>query len=172
MTAPNAQLRIIQKKIERAVFQAQKIAARQLVQILIDAIRTRTRLLGELADGSSVPSNEGSTVKYRERYAKNLDSDTSPDKSNATATGQLLNSMKGKAVGARITIDLKTGRRKELSGSSSRTTNSKVNEYYENVKGEYGPKKREWLKLSDEERAEAIDYASEIIKEELKKVLK
>lgn len=172
MSSPSAQMRIIQRKIQNAVFQAQKKAARELIQVIIDAIRTRTRLLGELADGTPIPSNEDSTVKYRQRYSKNLDSDTSPGNSNATATGQLLNSMKGKASGTKITIDLKSGRRKELSGSKSTQTNTQVNEYYENIKGEYGPKKREWLKLSETEKQEAIDYATEIIKEEIKKVLK
>ena len=54
MTA-SAQIRIAQKKIKNAVFQAQKKAARELVQILIDVIRTRTRLLKELANGSAIP---------------------------------------------------------------------------------------------------------------------
>lgn len=180
MANPSAQMRIIQKKIERAVFQAQKIAARQLVQVLIDAIRTRVRLLKELADGAPIPGFPNSVVtkngkkitlpyslyvKQRERYSSRLDADTAPDVSNATATGQMLNSMKGKANGTKITIDLKTGRRKELSGAKSSLTNSQVNKYYEEKKGE-------WFNISDTERAEAIDYASKIIKEELKKVLK
>lgn len=165
MTKPSAQMRIIQKKIERAVFQAQKKAARELIQVIIDAIRTRTRLLRELASGKSIPKNEESTIKQRERHAKNLDADTSPSTSNATATGQMLNSMKGKASGTKITIDLRSGRRKELSGSRPTQTNTEVNKYYEEKKGE-------WFALSGAERAEAIDYAAEIIKEEIKKVSK
>lgn len=165
MASPSAQMRIIQKRIQNAVFQAQKKAARELIQVIIDAIRTRTRLLGELASGKAIPKNEDSTIKYRERYARNLDADTSPGTSNATATGQMLNSMKGKAVGAKIIIDLKSGRRKELSGSKSTQTNTEVNKYYEEKKGE-------WFALSKEEKQEAIDYATEIIKEEIKKVSK
>ena len=168
----SASLRLQQRKIKNAVFQAQKKAARELVQVLIDVIRTRTRLLGELVDGKPIPGNEESTIKYRERYSKNLDSDTTPQKSNATATGQLLNSMKGKAVGTKITIDLKTGRRRELSGSKSKLTNTEVNEYYENRDLKYGPKKREWFGLQDNEINELIDYATDLIKEEIKKVLK
>jgi type II secretory pathway pseudopilin PulG len=165
MAAPSAQMRIIQKKIERAVFQAQKKAARELIQVIIDAIRTRTRLLKELASGKQIPANDDSTIKARERYSKRLDADTTPSTSNATATGQMLNSMKGKANGTKITIDLKSGRRKELSGAKSTLTNSEVNKYYEEKKGE-------WFALSDAERTEAIDYAAEIIKEEIKNVLK
>jgi hypothetical protein len=164
MTA-SAQLRIIQKKIANATFQAQKKAARELVQILIDTIRTRTRLLGELASGKTIPRNEDSTVRYRERYSDRLDSDTSPATSNATATGQLLNSMKGKAIGTKIVIDLKTGRRKELSGSKSKITNTEVNKYYQEKKGE-------WFALQEAEKEEAIAYAAEIIKQEIQKVSK
>jgi len=164
MTA-SAQLRIAQRKIQNALFQAQKKAARELVQILIDTIRTRTRLLKELASGSPIPNLSPSTIKSRERYSRNLDSDTSPNTSNATATGQMLNSMKGKAVGTKITIDLKTGRRKELSGSKSKLTNSEVNKFYEEKKGE-------WFNIQEAERQEAIDYAAEIIKQEILKVSK
>lgn len=166
MTA-SAQLRIQQKKIERAIFQAQKRAARELIQIIIDTIRTRTRLLGEFADGSKIASKKLSPlyVKQRERYSNNLDSDTTPTTSNATATGQMLNSMKGKASGTKITIDLKTGRRKELAGNKSKLTNSEVNKHYEENKGE-------WFALQESEKQEAIDYAAEIIKEEIKKVSK
>jgi hypothetical protein len=164
MTA-SAQLRIMQKKIENAIFQAQKKAARELVQIIIDVVRTRTRLLKELASGKQIGKNEPSTIAYRERYSKNLDSDTSPSTSNATGTGQLLNSMKGKASGTKITIDLKSGRRKELSGSKSKITNTEVNKYYEEKKGQ-------WFALQEKEKEEAIAYAAEIIKQEIQKVSK
>lgn len=167
MAEPSAQLRIMKKRIENAIFQAQKKAARELVQVIIDAIRTRTRLLGELANGESISSKPLSKgyIKQRERHSSNLDSDTSPSTSNATATGQMLNSMKGKASGTKITIDLKTGRRRELSGSKSTQTNTQVNKYYEENKGE-------WLALSISEKQEALDYATEIIKQEIKNVSK
>lgn len=163
----SAALRLQQKKIKNAVFQAQKKAARELVQVLIDVIRTRTRLLGEFADGTKIASKELSNkyIQARKRYSNRLDPDTTPETSNATATGQMLNSMKGKAVGTKITIDLKTGRRKELDGRKSNLTNSQVNEYYEKQKGE-------WFNLQDSEINELIDYATESIKEEIKKVLK
>lgn len=165
MAQASAQLRIAQKRIQNAVFQAQKKAARELIQVIIDAIRTRTRLLAELANGSPIPKNADSTIRGRERYANRLDQDTAPSISNATATGQMLNSMKGKAIGTKIIIDLKNGRRTELSGSKSTQTNTQVNKYYEEKKGE-------WFQLSKEERAEAIDYATEIIKQEILKVSK
>jgi hypothetical protein len=164
MTA-SAQIRIFEKKIKNAIFQAQKKAAREIVQVLIDAIRTRVRLMHELASGSKIPSLKPSTIKARERYSQNLDADTSPSTSNATATGQMLNSMKGAANGTKITIELKKGRGKELAGNKSKLTNSQVNKYYEESKGE-------WFALQAEEKEEAIAYATEIIKEEIRKVLK
>ena len=161
----SAALRIQQKKIQNAVFQAQKKAARELVQVLIDVIRTRTRLLAELVNDSKIPGLSDGYVKKREKYSNGLDADTSPSTSNATATGQMLNSMKGKASGTKIIIDLKTGRRKELAGNKSKLTNSQVNKYYEESKGE-------WFGLQAAEKEEAIAYAAEIIKEEILKVSK
>lgn len=162
----SAQLRIYQKKIQNAIFQAQKKAARELIQIIIDTIRTRTRLLKELANGSKIPALESEAYKkLRAKYANRLDADTSPNESNATATGQMLNSMKGKANGTKITIGLKSGRRKELDKRKPSQTNTQINSHYEKGKGE-------WFALQQSEKQEAIDYATEIIKEEIKKVSK
>lgn len=167
----SAALRLYQKKINNAVYQGQKKAARELVQVIIDVIRTRTRLLKQLANGNQIPEfkkdSEGksSYIKTRERFSNRLDSDTAPETSNATATGQMLNAMKGKAVGTLISIDLKTGRRKELNKTKPKLTNSEVNKYYEESKGE-------WFQLQKEEREEAVTYAAEIIKQEILKVSK
>ena len=162
----SAQLRIYQKKIKNAIFQAQKKAARELIQIIIDTIRTRTRLLKQLANGSTIPALESAAYKkLRAKNANRLDADTSPNESNATATGQMLNSMKGKATGAKITIDLKSGRRKELTGNKSTQTNTQINSHYEKSKGE-------WFALQQSEKEEAIAYAAEIIKQEIQKVSK
>ena len=165
MTA-SAQIRLAQKKIKNAVFQAQKKAARELVQILIDVIRTRTRLMKELASGAAIPRlTSKQYIAKREKFASGLDADTSPNTSNATATGQMLNAMKGKVTGTKITIDLKSGRRKELDKRKPTLTNSQVNKYYEEGKGV-------WFDLQESEKNEAIDYATEIIKQEISKVLK
>jgi hypothetical protein len=166
MAKPSAQMRIMEKKIRNAVFQAQKRAAKELVQILIDAIRIRVRQLKELADGTSIPSPLSEKyVKLRSKYSSRLSHDTTPETSNATATGQMINSMVGKAINGKIVIELKDNRRKELNKSKPKLKNSEVNKYYEKQKGE-------WFALSAEERQEGIDYATEIIKEEIKKVLK
>ena len=94
-----------------------------------------------------------------------MDPDTSPSTSNATATGQMLNSMKGKASGTKITIELNATRKGELNGKRSKLSNSEVNKYYEQGKGE-------WFALQEAEKQEALDYATEIIKEEIRKVSK
>lgn len=165
MAQASAQLRIYQKKIKNAVFQAQKQAARELIQIIIDVIRIRTRLEGQGVKGD-LPKLAGSTVKYRQRYSGNLDSETSPNKSNATATGQMIDALKGKASGTRMIFDLKTGKRKgELSGSKSATTNKEVSKYYEERMGE-------WLELNKEEKDDVFEYAAQVIKEAILKVSK
>lgn len=163
--SPSAQLRIYNKRIQNAIFQEQKSAAKDLIQIVIDAIKLRVRKANQLASGATIPENKDSTVKYRERYSSNLSSDTSPGESNATATGQLLDSMKGKASGTKIKIELKDKRSRELSGSKSKLTNSQVNFWYEKLKGE-------WFALSKDEGEEVFDYVKERIRKAIIKVSK
>ena len=161
----SAALRIQQKKIENAVFQAQKKAARELVQVLIETIKNRVRLLREDMDGNKFPDLSDKYIEKRKKFSSRLSKETSPDTSNATATGQMVDAMKGKASGSKIIIDLKSGRRKELDKSKSRLTNNEVNFWYQMNFGV-------WFGLQDKEKQEAIDYAAEIIEEEIKKVLK
>lgn len=164
MASASAQMRIIQKKIQNAIFQAQKRAARELVEILIQEIKNRVRLLRETVEGKQFDALDPKYVERRKKV-KRLSKETFPDSSNATATGQMVDAMRGKASGTKITIVLKDDRKKELGGYASKVGNNKVREEYEKKMGE-------WFGLQESEKERAIDYAAEIIKEEIKKVSK
>jgi len=164
MASASAKMRILKKKIERAVFQAQKKAARELVDILIQEIKNRVRILRETVSGKQFDDLDPKYIERRKK-AKNLSKETFPDSSNATATGQMIDAMRGKASGSKISIVLKDDRKRELGGYPSRVGNNKVREEYEKKMGE-------WFELQQGEKDRAIDHATEIIKEEIKNVLK
>jgi hypothetical protein len=113
----------------------------QYAEDLKGRIQKRTRL-GTARDGSKFPTLAGATKKYRGKYKRNLNSNTTPAKSNITATGQLINSLtvvKLKLNGA-VSYIFKLGDRRglDLSGNTSKIGNQKLNEFME-------AKKRAWL---------------------------
>jgi hypothetical protein len=129
-----------------------------------EVIKLRTRQEG-IGTKGDLRALEDKTVKHREKYSKNLHPDTSPGKSNLTATGQLLDSVTGKAVGDKVNISLKGKRKKGLDGKRSNVSNDTVGEGMR-LQG------REFLKLSEQEKQEAIDLATQIINEEISAALK
>lgn len=129
-----------------------------------EVIKLRTRQEG-IGTKGKLKDLADSTQLFRARNSKRLSQDTSPSTSNLTATGQLLDSVKGEAQGDRVKISLKGKRKKELSGNKSQLSNDQVGEYVR----EGG---REFLKLSPEEKQEAIDLATQIINEEISAALK
>lgn len=129
-----------------------------------EVIKFRTRQEG-LGTKGQLDGLSNSYISHREKYSKNLHPDTSPGTSNLTATGQLIDSVTGKAVGDKVEIFLKGKRKKSLTGSKSQLSNDQVGAYVR----EQG---REFLKLSSEEKQEAIDLATQIINEEIKDALR
>jgi hypothetical protein len=129
-----------------------------------EVIKLRTRQEG-IGTNGKLKDLAQSTQLFRARNSKRLNQDTSPTKSNLTATGQLLDSINGEAQGDKVKISLKGKRKKELGGNKSQLSNDQVGEYVR----EGG---REFLKLSPEEKQEAIDLATQIINEEIKAALK
>lgn len=157
-------LELLKKKLQVRKKLAQVKAAKELAIVIPEVIKIRTRLDGEGING---PLNElqESTEKYRTRYRENLHPDTSPGKSNLTATGQLLDAIKGKSSGSKVTIEIKGGKRKgELSGARSKLTNKEVRKYVED-------NGRKFFELSEKEREEATQLAKDIILEELKSAI-
>jgi len=153
------------KNIQVKVKLAQLKAAKEVAQLIPEIIKLRTRQEGEGVSGQ-LDSLEDSTIKYRKRYEDNLHPDTDPNRSNLTATGQLIDSIQGRNVGTKIIIEPRKGKRKgELSGGKSRLTNREVLKYVEQ-------NGRVFHELSKEEKKELIDLIEQIIKEELASVIK
>ena len=73
-----------------------------------------------------------STIDQRDRYEFNLSPFTIPQRSNLTATGQLLDSIDYKIINdinKSITLYFKENRRKELSGSRARVKHKDLSRY-------------------------------------------
>jgi hypothetical protein len=156
-------LELLNKKLQVKIKLAQAKAAKELASVIPDVIKIRTRQEEEGVSGK-LKRLSSSTKEYRERYEDNLHPDTAPSTSNLTATGQLIDSIRGKNIGSKVTIDLKKGKRKgELSGGKSKLTNQEVRKYVEKDG-------REFLELSKDERSEAIELAKDIILNEIKEV--
>lgn len=150
----------INRRLQVRLKVALREAAKEVIQVVIDVIKLRTQQEGQ-GKGGKFDALKESTIKYRERYASRLSKDTDPRTSNVTATGQMIDAITGKSSGNKVEIFIKnTKRRKELSGGKSGLTNNQVREYVE--------KQREFLVLTDQERKEAIDVATQIIVEKLR----
>lgn len=161
----SARLKLIKQKLAVKIRVAQRKAAKELSQVIPDVIKIRTRLESENRNNQPITALEPSTKKYRNKYEKNLHPDTDPDKSNVTATGQMLDAIKGQSKGTTVTIEVKNSKRKrELSGSKSKLTNKEVQKFVEQKVG------REFLELSKQERIESTELAVDIIKDELTKL--
>lgn len=159
---PEDKLAQIKKKYAGRIRIALQKAAREIAEPIMELIRFRTRQLGENANNEKLKIKQ-STEKYRERYADNLHPDTSPGTANLTGTGQMIDALRARAGGGKVTIDIKnTKRRRELSGGKSKLNNNEVRKFVE-----MNPS-NEFLKLSEAEKKEVIELASEIINKELR----
>lgn len=154
-------LRTTKLRLARAVEQGQRKAARDLAKTLPDVIRERVR--SGIGLTGTFKALSDSYIKFRRRARKRLSSDTTPETSNLTATGQMLKAIVGEATGTVVRIFIKGNRRRELGGGPSKSNNE--------IRG-YVEKERPFFELTKNERALAEKTAAEIIKEEIKRVLK
>ena len=75
------------------------------------------------------------TIDKREEFSENLSTFTRPNRSNLTATGQLLDSIDVKRVTpTTFTLDFKDARKYELDNSRPRVTNSKLALYVQKTR--------------------------------------
>lgn len=148
------------EKLERAILQGQIKAARELAKELPEVIRDRVR--GGMGLNGPLKSLSESYIKTRTRLRKSLSKFTDPEKSNLTATGQMLSGIVGEASRTVVRIFIKENRKKELSGEKK--TNKEVREYVE--------KDRPFFGLTKTERKLVEKTAAEIIKKEITKVFK
>jgi len=126
---------------------------RELGSFAAELIRKRTRKgFGVARPGGNrrkLKRLARSTIEYRTRYKKLLSSKTSPRKSNLTFTGQLLDSIKLKVTKGRVTIGPR-GRRRDIFGRSSRTTNEQV--------AVFVSKDRPFMSLGKVEQGKLVDF--------------
>lgn len=106
-----------------------------------------------------------STIKNRKRYKNNLSSKTRPGRSNATATGQMLDSLTVSGRRGGFKIFLKPKRTRELSGSRSKIGNDEVAFWYEK-------NGRQFLALTREEKRKLLDRVTKELNKDIEKELK
>lgn len=155
-------LRLQKIKVAKARREAIREAADQMAVIIKDFILLRTRFDESGLNGKLASLGE-KTIAARRR-SKKLSVDTTPETSNLTGTGQMLDALASKRNGSKITVEVKnTKRRKELAGKS-RLTNKEVQRFVEKAG-------REFLGLTAKERKEATDLATKIIADFMKNAL-
>lgn len=136
-----------------------KDSMEDISDIMIKNITTRALVGKGVSNGkqNNFDALEESTIKQRKRYAKNLSGKTSPNqkRSNATATGQMLESISRKVSPGSIFLYFKGKRRKELSGKSSGKSNEEVAEKFQ--------KKRPFFELTLADINEIKRYVRSII---------
>lgn len=113
---------IINSKLDKTLSEVSKLIPIQ--------IKKRTQL-GKDLNNSKIKDIEDSTKAYRKRYKSNLSSNTTPNKSNLTATGQLLNSIQCEVKDRQFEISLKDQRKNDLSGKKSKVKNSEIRKFQE-----------------------------------------
>jgi hypothetical protein len=173
----------IKRKFAVKIKIAQREAAKEMASLIVEMIKLRTRFAGQGTNGdlkelsesyikqrrgelSFFTTPDGKKIPYKPKKKPLLHPDTSPSESNLTATGQMLDALKGKSVDTKATVIIApTKRKKELSGAKSKLNNDQVRKYVEDGG-------REFLKLSPDERDEAIDMATQILKDKLSSLLK
>jgi hypothetical protein len=127
-------LKKVQDRIDRAV---KDTLSRTQLKVIGEEqknkVKTRTRLgkgVSETTDRlTRLKRLKDSTKETRKRYRGRLHSQTTVSKSNLTATGQLLDSLRTRVENNSVIIFLKDRRSTELSGSASTKTNSEVANY-------------------------------------------
>lgn len=145
--------RKVELALEKKLRQSQEIYKdraflNNLAKETAEQVKRRTRLgkgINSSGKNERLKQLKESYKKVRKKYSGNLDKDTSPGKSNLTATGQLLNALRGVYKNRSIIIDFdKESRGKTLTGRKDSVKNSELVGYQED-------KGRRFFDLSDSE---------------------
>lgn len=180
---PEEKIRDFKKKyasrVKETLNQVAKIAAEKTMNDVI----TRTKE-GNGTDGQL----ERLTPKYvafRKRWSSFLAKDTSPSKSNLTATGQLLNALYYRVVGPRFFIKVNTKKRSEGLGGEKLVSITKTNKKgktktvgYESSLSNDQVRKftedagREFLELSEKEKDDLRTFVADQLRLALSDILK
>lgn len=143
---------------------------KRLGQQIVDIIKKRTRTgkaVGKMngPTGKFVKIKE-KTVDYRKKYEKNLSEFTTPGRTNITATGQMLDSLRSESKTDSIVIYFEDKRTTELDGRPSKITNSKLAKYTQ--EGSNNRPARPFLNLSRTE----MDEIAKTIKRDILEMIR
>lgn len=131
----SVQLSDIEKKIESKIDRAIDLSLDdKLARDLVEQIVKRTKLgygVGENGEQTRLARLSDSYAERRRRLKGELDTDTSPKRSNLTATGQLLDALVGKIRNGDIVISIEGNRNGELGGYPSKYTNEEIADFVE-----------------------------------------
>jgi hypothetical protein len=160
-----------QKKIQDKIDKLNKLResfdaadSKEVGDKVVKSIQKRSRQ-GKDVEGQNFDALSKEYKKQRKRNSRNLDETTTPNKSNVTATGQMLKSMRAEGVKGKIVINPPSGNRsKELSGSSPRISNREVARYVQ----EDG---RRFFGLTDKQKTELTRDVKNVLLRKLKKTL-
>lgn len=175
---PAEQIKKFKQKYGKKVSEALKAVTKIAAEKTLNDVIARTKK-GEGTNGKLKPLS-GKYIGFRRQWSAFLAEDTSPAKSNLTATGQLLEALYYRVVGSRFFIKVNTKNRSEglggekleeikktnkkgvtkTVGYQSKLTNDQVRKYTE----EAG---REFLALSEKEKEDLRKF----VKEELRMML-
>ena len=151
------------KKLEKAILDVfSDRSLEKYAEKLLSQIKRRVRAgMGIAANGRGQMLNNQkrlskSYLEQRKKYSRNLGKFARPSFQNATATGQLIDSIKYKIVNKNIIFTISGSRSIELNGKSSRLTNDQVLKFYE----EQG---RKFFGLTDFE----VEFLLRMINEEI-----
>ena len=166
-------------RIKKTLNYVAKIAAEKTMNDVI----ARTKQ-GNGTDGQ-LEKLSGKYIGFRRRWSAFLAKDTSPAKSNLTATGQLLNALYFRVVGSRFFIKVNTKKRSEGLGGEKLVSITKTNKKgktktvgYESSLSNDDVRKftedagREFLELSEKEKEDLRMFVADQLRLALSDILK
>jgi len=174
---PQEKIRKFKEKYKAEIKKGLNEATKKAAERTLKEVVKRTK--AGLGTNGQLKALEASTIAFRRRWAAFLAEDTSPAKSNLTATGQLLEALYYRVVGSRFFIKVNSKNRdeglggeelisvkvtKKKSEMKSRLTNEDVRKFVEDAG-------REFLALNDQEKAELEKFTANVLKESLKSIL-
>ena len=146
----------IKRKYQVRIKIALREAAKELAQVILLMVEIRTQIQGKGTNGD-LDELDDAYVKQRRKNKSRLSKATSPEKSNLTATGQMIKALQGKSEGSKAIVSVKpSNRRKELNKSESKYNNDQIRKFVED-------NGREFLKLSESEKDKVIESAKRIL---------
>lgn len=167
------------KRIKETLNDVAKIAAEKTMNDVI------ARTKSGIGSNGQLKSLSAKYIGFRRRWSAFLAKDTSPAKSNLTATGQLLEALYYRVVGTRFFIKVNTKKRSEGLGGEKLVTITKTNKKgkkkvvgYESSLNNDQVRKytedagREFLALSEKEKEDLRKFTAEQLKIMLSDILK